>query len=87
MALFNFERANSMDFHKTEEFYVNIGVAYAKAENYAKSLQYLLKAEELGGNTPIINLRIWIKRPATKFITEMENLINTESNASVHSDL
>jgi len=54
MAIMNFERALSMDFHKTEEFYVNIGVAYAKAENYSKSIQYLLKAEELGGNAPII---------------------------------
>ena len=53
-ALLNFERALSMDFPKTEEFYVNIGVAYAKAENYAMSLQYLLKAEEMGGNAPII---------------------------------
>jgi len=53
MALLNFERALYMDFHKTEDFYVNIGVAYAKAEYYARSLQCLLKAEELGGNNPI----------------------------------
>ena len=48
LALINLEQALSMDFPKTANFYEYLGVAYGFSGNLSNSIQYLLKAIELG---------------------------------------
>ena len=60
MALTNFEKALYMNFPKTDEFYVNMGVAYAKSGNYPNAIQYFLKAMESGSSAPIIYFNLGV---------------------------
>jgi tetratricopeptide (TPR) repeat protein len=46
-----FEEANAIEkFEKSMNFYKDMGIAYAMANNYQKALSYMLKSVELGDN-------------------------------------
>jgi tetratricopeptide (TPR) repeat protein len=46
-----FEEANAVErFEKSPNFYKDMGIAYAMANNYPKALPYMLKSVELGDN-------------------------------------
>jgi len=54
LSLINFEKANSLNFPKSVNFYEDLGTVYGIAANYEKSRQYFLKAIEMGSNDYII---------------------------------
>ena len=60
LALIWFEKALSLDFPKTANFYANLGTCYGISDNYEKAVMYLLKAVELGIDNyiPYLNLGI-----------------------------
>jgi tetratricopeptide (TPR) repeat protein len=79
LSLINFEKAESIDFPKTIDFFNNAGYIFAISGNYEKAVQHLLKAVEMGSNdySTYINLGMAYQRLGD---TNNANLYMTKGN-------